>query len=102
MDEGREMRVQELKERVARGDYEVEERLVADAVIERLRRVRERHDDAKQSQSECSYPDSVAAPGPKSTAGGPATTLPIHVREAAAVLAASLRRALGGMQTQSS
>jgi hypothetical protein len=102
MEKGREMRLQELKERVERGDYAVEDRLVAEAIIERLRRVRECRDDSGTAQSECSYPDSVAVPAPKSIPGSPGTTRPTHVRDKLAAAAGSLARVLGGMQTTSS
>jgi hypothetical protein len=93
-------RVMELRERIARGEYEVDPQIIAEVLLERLREAARRAAD--QAQNECSYPDSVLSPSPKLRPGGPATTRPIHVRLRVAAALSAIRRALGGMQTQSS
>ena len=108
MNEGKEMRLQQLREQIARGEYNVEPDVVAEAIIQRLRQQASTVEDERLDQNECSYPESVL-PWPKSwksTPDGPLTTRPIQVTDRIAALVESVsvpvRRALAGMQTQSS
>lgn len=90
LDTGRGMRTQELKLRIARAEYAIDPRAVADAML-------------RHAISHRRWWNPVAAcltpPADSTTSGGPATTAPIHVNGAASSAAA---RSPGATQTQSS
>jgi hypothetical protein len=104
-DQTREQKVGALRERLARGEYDVDPVAVADAI---LRRWRERAllPERSATHSECSKPVSDPSASVKRAAGAPLTARPIQViRTASFVLAnfASISlRPPGGAQTQSS
>lgn len=118
MDESREKKVTEIKDRIERGEYQVDPVAVAGAILQRLRDAAVAHadqtserrarggPDGSVAQSECSYPESRASSLPKLTAGVPATTRPIQVREALLLLLDRVfsisPRATGAAQTHSS
>jgi|SRR5581483_2909816 len=118
MDERRQ-KVRRLKRQVERGDYGVDPRVVADAVLARLRAEQtlgtercERYEGNEpggepyeQPQTECSYPrNSGRAESVKRTLGRPARTWPIQLNSSSQLRAAASARlrAVGGTQTQSS
>jgi len=81
-------KVAEIKRLIELGQYQVDPRLVADAMIRRA----EREIDALDSrgprspaQNTCSYPASSKSASVKVTPGSPSTTVPTHVRELVAV-----------------
>lgn len=90
LDTGRGMRTRELKLRIARAEYVIDPRAVAEAML--------RH---AISHRRWWNPDAacLTPPADSTTCGGPATTVPIHVNAAAASAAA---RSPGATQTQSS
>jgi Anti-sigma-28 factor, FlgM len=97
MDGEREMRMTELRQRVAQGEYTVDPGVVADAI---LRRARER----AAFQMECSYPEIPTSPSAstKTAPGGPETTRPTGVKPASSLGAIRSPFAAFGMQAQSS
>src|SRR5205807_1979186 len=84
-----------LRERISRGEYQIDPLAIADAILERLDQL-----------SECSYPESGRSASVKETPGAPATTRPIQASPAPlahlSAAASAAVRALGGMQAQSS
>jgi len=89
MDENQQNRLSEIKDKVARGEYNVDPDRVADAIVrrwgdsamahaKRVIRVRDPH-TRERGQSECSYPESGPSASVKARPGGPATTRPTHV-----------------------
>jgi anti-sigma-28 factor FlgM len=116
MDEDRE-KVAEIKEQVAQGEYRVDSREVADAVLRRLRelaaarrervRAQERRLAARLApQVECSYPDSPSGPSVNLALGSPSVTRPTQLTgQLMARLASALSialRAMAGAQKHSS
>jgi hypothetical protein len=116
MDEDGE-KVAEIKNKVAQGEYRVDPREVADAVLRRVRelaaarRERVRADERQLAaryapQIECSYPESRPSASGNVTLGGPSSTRPIQVRRSLIARLAHARsiasRALAGTHTQSS
>ena len=101
----------ELKARIETGEYQVDPRAVADALLRHLadlRRARSEHvrvDDGRV-QSVCSYPTSDPSESAKTMVGGPLRTRPIQLRLGARPwvpsASSALARAFGGTQTQSS
>ena len=81
MDE-REMRLTDLKRRVASGEYRVEPYAVADAIIRRLCDSTDEQAAEDPVQNECSNPVSGTSvpPSRKITSGGPSRTRPTKVR----------------------
>jgi len=55
---GKEVRVGQLKEQVERGDYRVDPKAVAEAIVRRLRELGAASGERPESHSECSYPNS--------------------------------------------
>jgi hypothetical protein len=112
MDENREMKVAQLRDRIASGEYTIDATAVADAIVRRLReRAAGRAAatgalpaDPRNRQSECSYPDSARSASGKETPGSPSITWPIQVRPLGqlALAASAAPRALRGMQAHSS
>ncbi len=109
-------KVNELKERLDRGEYAVDPSAVAEAILRRSRdlallrsdcQIRRHEQPARRpDQSRCSYPTSGPDAPTKLTVGFPWTTRPIHVID---VAGAALRnvvsttvRVLAGAQMQSS
>jgi len=90
MDEDRAQKVSEIKRRVRQGDYTVDPRAVADAILRRRLEFA-----AECGQKECSYPERSPDAPMKPTPGGPGRTRPIQVT-------AGWPRLFGGIQTQSS
>ncbi len=100
MDEEREMRMTELRQRIAQGKYTVEPSVVAEAII---RRARERAVERVAFQKLCSYPESNPSPASTKTApGAPETTRPTGVKPAPSRGAAMAAFASFGIQAQSS
>lgn len=94
-----------LRERIARGDYRIDPKAVADAVLRRARelaRLREQN----SIQNECSKPASDCAASVKPAPGSPLVTRPIQVIRTGSFVLASFAsislRPQGGAQTQSS
>ena len=85
----------ELQGRIARGEYQIDQVAIADAILERL-----------GQPSECSYPERARLASVNQTPGSPAATRPTHVTPTAldqlSAAASTAVRALGGMQAQSS
>jgi hypothetical protein len=94
MNNSREQQIGKIKERIERGEYEVDPRAVADAIMDRLRLSTAL---AEEYQNECSKPDSSPSPSVNTTPPGPRTTWPIKVNRWLSNVAA----AVGGIQTQS-
>jgi hypothetical protein len=99
--------VAQLRERISRGDYQVDPLLVADAIIARLHlralaatRLLQAPDDSE------SQPDKRPSASVKSAPGSPSTTRPTQVRAAPlahpALAASIVLRAHGGAHAQSS
>jgi hypothetical protein len=101
MDEEREMRLTELRQRIAQGEYKVEPRAVAEAIV---LRAHQRAAERAALQSLCSYPDSVSSPSAstKTAPGGPETTRPTGVKPAPSRGAVMASFASFGIQAQSS
>lgn len=97
MDEDREQKVAEIKERVERGEYRVDPDVVADAILRRLWELAAERAERGTPQNECSYPNRSPAASVNLTPAGPSRTRPIHVSPIP-----SLGWLFGGMQTQSS
>jgi hypothetical protein len=103
MDEDREQKVADISSRLRQGEYHVDPRAVADAILARWREAARAPRGApgtappSASQNECSYPDRPASPSANVTPGAPASTRPTQVTDASAWW-----RLLGGMQTHSS
>lgn len=107
-------RIADLRDRIARGEYEVDSHAVAEAIVRRLGG----HVAARAAvsgemppkldwpQKECSYPDRVPSASANVTPGGPSTTWPTQVsrtpRGQVALAASAISRALRGMQAHSS
>jgi hypothetical protein len=60
-----------LKEKIENGEYSVDPKAVADAMLRRLRLA---------AQNECSYPMSSPSASMKTASGCPSTTAPIQLR----------------------
>jgi Arc/MetJ-type ribon-helix-helix transcriptional regulator len=97
MDDDREQKVAEIKQRVERGEYRVDPDVVADAILRRLRKLAAERAERAEPQNECSYPDRSPSASVKLTPAGPSRTRPTHVRRTP-----SLAWLFGGTQTQSS
>ncbi len=97
MDEDREQKVAEIKQRVQRGEYRIDPDVVADAILRRLRELAAVRAERDTPQNECSYPDRSPAASVNLTPAGPSRTRPIHVNPVP-----SLAWLFGGAQTQSS
>ena len=97
MDQDREQKVAEIKQRVERGEYRVDPDVVADAILRRLREFAAARAKRVTPQNECSYPDSSPAASVNLTPAGPSRTRPIHVSRIP-----SLAWLFGGTQTHSS
>ncbi len=81
-------KVAEIKRLVALGQYRIDPRAVAEAMIRRAERETDtfvRAAFAAPRQNECSYPESSPSASRKVTPAGPSTTAPIHVRPALAL-----------------
>lgn len=113
MDDQRQMELSGLRDRIAGGQYEIDARAVADAIVRRAQGIVPMARELEpvpvatgEAQSACSYPDSPPSEPANVTAGDPAATTPTHVRPAPLShrrLSASARaRALRGIQAQSS
>lgn len=90
LDRGRGMRTQDLKLRIARAEYVIDPRAVADAML--------RHAISHRRWWN-PRADRLAPPADSTTSGGPSATDPIHVSDAAA---SSASRSRAAPQTQSS
>ncbi len=89
MDDQRHMELSGLRERIARGGYEIDARAVADAIVRRAQEIVPMVWDlqpapagAGDAQSACSYPDSSPSGPANVTAGEPSATTPTQVRPA--------------------
>jgi hypothetical protein len=96
MDEDREQKVAELKQRIEQGQYLVDPGAVADAIVRRWGELAAAHGEHRQN--ECSYPERVSGASRKVTPLGPSTTHPIQYNRGWLLL----WRVFGGMQTHSS
>jgi Anti-sigma-28 factor, FlgM len=116
MDEDRE-KVADMREQIRQGEYRVEPKAVADAILRRLRDLAAARREQvaalerawaqeHSAQTRCSYPDNPPEASVKTTPGGPSTTRPTGVtstvldRLASAV--SSALRPDAGTQAQSS
>src|ERR1700731_4735521 len=97
MDEDRDQKMAEIKQRVQRGEYRVDPDVVADAILRRLREFAAVRAERDTPQNECSYPDRAPAASVNLTPAWPSRTRPIHVSPKR-----SLAWLFGGTQTQSS
>jgi Anti-sigma-28 factor, FlgM len=98
MDEDREQKVADIKQRIEQDEYRVDAGAVADAILRRWRALGRVVTERFESQNECSYPDRPAGASVNVTPGDPPSTRPIHVSGGPP----ALRWPLGGIQTQSS
>jgi anti-sigma-28 factor FlgM len=96
----REARLAMLRTQIAQGDYRVDPRAVADAILRRMRL--DTIDDARSDQKECSYPVSLPSTPPKAKPGGPSMTQPIQANPVLATATSASLRAVGGMHRHSS
>ena len=71
-----EPKITELRQKIATGEYRVDEEVLADALIDRIRAMGRR---LRRAQNWCSYPESGADPSVKQAPGSPSTTRPIQV-----------------------
>jgi hypothetical protein len=101
--------VAKLQGQIARGEYEVDPRAVAEAIITKLRLralARARLQQSPSADKECSKPDSDPSTSMNVTPVSPSTTRPIQVSPAplgqAALAVSAAARAVGGIQAQSS
>lgn len=94
----REARLSMLSAQIARGEYRVDARAVADAILRRVFMVEE----ARRDQNECSYPASSPSESANTMPAGPSMTRPIQASPAFAAAASVSLRAVGGTHTQSS
>lgn len=69
-------KITELRQQIACGEYRVDDQVVADALITRLRLVGHQ---LRRAQNWCSYPDNGPDPSVKHTPGSPSVTRPIQV-----------------------
>jgi hypothetical protein len=101
MNEASEQRLADIKRRIERGEYRVDPKAVADAILQRAR-ARAAASSARapdqERQNECSYPDRDPEASLKVTPWGPSLTRPTHVSRR---LLFALRM-LSGIQTHSS
>jgi hypothetical protein len=79
-EEDREVRVEDLKELIEKGEYRVDPTAVADAILQRLRELADERTARVQPENECSYPDSLSGPSVNTAALAASTTEPILVR----------------------
>jgi anti-sigma-28 factor FlgM len=107
-DAEREAKVRDIKDQIQRGEYRIDDRAVADAIVRRLRE-RAHYKPAKgpkrRTQTECSYPANSSGPSVNTTPAGPSATRPIQVSEPGspfARLASIIPRTTPGTQAQSS
>lgn len=98
MNQASEQRLAELKQRIEQGEYEIDPRAVADAIIDRLHGVAVAAAYAREHQNECSNPESSPSASVKTMPAGPGRTRPTQANR----WLARAVKALGGMQTQSS
>lgn len=97
----REVGLAMLRAQIARGDYQVDNYAVADAILRRVGGWKA--DPPGACQNECSYPSSSpSSTSAKTTPGVASVTRPIHVKPLLAAVSSASLRALGGMQAQSS
>ena len=89
MDDQRHRELSGLRERIARGGYEIDARAVADAIVRRAHEIvpmvwelQPVPAAAGGAQSVCSYPDSPSSGPANATAGEPSDTAPTQVRPA--------------------
>ena len=71
-----EPKITELRQKITSGEYRVDEQVLADALIKRIRAVGRR---LRRAQNWCSYPESGPDPSVKQAPGSPSTTRPIQV-----------------------
>jgi hypothetical protein len=117
MDENQQNKLSQIKEMIKRGEYQVDPRAVAEALLRRLYEDPAALDDLRSAkklsrcaqpsrQRRCSKPDSSPEASVKVTAGSPSRTRPTHVIPAPGVtvrrLVSIVPRELGAAQTQSS
>jgi hypothetical protein len=77
------MKLLELKERIARGEYQIEPGAVADMIIRRLIGLGS-HAGERGRQTACSYPARSTPESVNTTPAAPSTTRPTHVQLAPA------------------
>jgi hypothetical protein len=115
MDNESDKKLDELKERLDRGEYAVDPAAVAEAILRRsrdmalvrahVRQLRRYAEEPKDDQARCSYPVNRLVASTKLTPDSPLITRPIQVmrrlRETLASAFSATFRAPGGAQTQS-
>ena len=76
--DARQRKVSDIRRQIERGQYRVDERAIAEALIGRLRRraVEAEQRVGEDAQSRCSYPDSAPVAPAKMTLGSPRATRP--------------------------
>jgi hypothetical protein len=92
----REARLSMLRAQIAQGEYRVDPRAIAEAILRRVTLV------GPENQNECSYPSSWRSTFPNDTPGGPSMTQPIHARPVLMAASSASLRAVAGMHTHSS
>jgi Anti-sigma-28 factor, FlgM len=100
--QGKEVRVGQLKEQVERGDYRVDPKAVAEAMVRRLRELGLASGPHPETHSECSYPSSGWSVSANTTSPSPSRTEPIQVSPPISLALARLLTTFGATQTQSS
>jgi anti-sigma-28 factor FlgM len=116
MDEDHE-KVADMREKIEQGEYRVEPKAVAEAILRRLRDLaaaRSEHVGPRERawareygfQTECSKPESAAGPSVNTMPADPSSTVPTTVKptvlDRLASAVSTAMRAEGGTQTQSS
>ena len=119
MDENQHTKLSQIKEMIKRGEYHVDPRAVAEALLRRLyedpsalddlrgaRKSSRRGQPPNPRQRRCSKPESSPEASLKITPGSPSRTRPTHATAASGVtvrrLVSIVPRELGAAQTQSS
>ncbi len=87
MDDQRHRQLSGLRERIARGQYDVDALAVANAIVRRAQELVAPLAEplavaaaAGETQSTCSYPESSPPAFENVTPGGPSRTVPTHVK----------------------
>jgi hypothetical protein len=88
--EDREARMHQLKQQIARGEYEIDDAKVADAIVQRLREWGVISEPEPPAHTECSNPDRSPQKPSRMRSTGPSRTRPTHVRRQPVAVLSSL------------